>query len=38
VTIGAGQHNPHTPEEYVDLAEFREGCRMAVALATHLAE
>jgi tripeptide aminopeptidase len=38
VTIGAGQHNPHTPEEYVDLAEFREGCRMAVAMATHQAE
>jgi tripeptide aminopeptidase len=34
VTIGAGQHNPHTVDEYVDLGEFLEGCRLAVALAT----
>ncbi len=34
VTFGAGQHNIHTVEEYVDLAEFADGCRMALALAT----
>jgi len=34
VTIGAGQHEIHTTKEYVDLAEFADGCRMAVALAT----
>ena len=34
VTFGAGQHNAHTVEEYVDLAEFEEGCRLALALAT----
>jgi tripeptide aminopeptidase len=35
ITFGAGQHNPHTVEEYVDLDEFEEGCRYALALATH---
>jgi tripeptide aminopeptidase len=34
ITFGAGQHNPHTVEEYVDLDEFEEGCRLALALAT----
>src|SRR5262249_59507721 len=34
VTFGAGQHNVHTVEEYVDLDEFAEGCRFALALAT----
>jgi tripeptide aminopeptidase len=34
VTFGAGQHEIHTTDEYVDLAEFADGCRMAVALAT----
>jgi tripeptide aminopeptidase len=34
VTIGAGQNNIHTTEEYVDLKQFEEGCRMALALAT----
>jgi tripeptide aminopeptidase len=34
VTFGAGQNNIHTIGEYVDLAEFAQGCRMAVALAT----
>jgi tripeptide aminopeptidase len=38
VTIGAGQHNPHTLDEYVDLGEFLEGCRMALALATRQAD
>lgn len=34
VTIGAGQHEIHTVKEFVDLAEFADGCRLAVALAT----
>ena len=34
VTFGAGQHDIHTTEEYVDVKEFVEGCRMALALAT----
>ncbi|MBL0921040.1 MAG: M20/M25/M40 family metallo-hydrolase [Phycisphaerales bacterium] len=34
VTFGAGQHEIHTVHEYVDLALYLEGCRMAVALAT----
>jgi len=33
VTFGAGQHSPHTEEEYVDLREYLDGCRLAVALA-----
>ncbi len=34
VTIGAGQYEIHTVKEYVDIAEFEKGCRLAVALAT----
>lgn len=34
VTFGAGQYEIHTVNEYVDLAEFAQGCRLAVALAT----
>lgn len=34
VTIGAGQCEIHTIKEYVDLAEFANGCRLALALAT----
>ncbi len=34
VTFGAGQHNIHTIDEYVDLPLFMDGCRLAVALAT----
>lgn len=34
VTIGAGQYEIHTVKEYVDLREFAQGCRLAVALAT----
>lgn len=34
VTIGAGQHEIHTVNEFVDIAEFLDGCRLAVALAT----
>jgi tripeptide aminopeptidase len=34
VTFGAGQRNVHTTEEYVELADFLDGCRLALALAT----
>jgi tripeptide aminopeptidase len=34
VTIGSGQYEIHTIKEYVDLTEFANGCRLAVALAT----
>jgi tripeptide aminopeptidase len=32
VTFGAGQHEIHTVDEYVELPEFLEGCRLALAL------
>ena len=34
VTLGAGQYEIHTVHEYVELPEFIQGCRLAVALAT----
>jgi len=34
VTIGAGQYEIHTVNEYVDQPEFANGCRLAVAIAT----
>jgi tripeptide aminopeptidase len=34
ITIGAGQYEIHTIKEYVNLPEFADGCRLAVALAT----
>lgn len=34
VTIGAGQAEIHTIEEYVNLPQFATGCRLAVLLAT----
>jgi len=34
VTFGAGQHSPHTVDEYVDLREYLGGCRLAVAMAS----
>lgn len=34
VTIGAGQYEIHTVNEYVDLPEYAQGCRLAIALAT----
>ena len=33
ITFGAGQNEIHTVKEYVDLAEFESGCRLALALA-----
>jgi tripeptide aminopeptidase len=34
VTFGAGQNNIHTIEEYVEISDFLDGCRLALALAT----
>ncbi len=34
ITFGAGQNEIHTVKEFVDVAEFTNGCRLAVALAT----
>jgi len=34
VTFGAGQYEIHTVNEYVEISEFLEGCRVAVAVAT----
>jgi len=34
VTLGAGQHSPHTVDEYVVVEEYLDGCRLAVAVAT----
>jgi tripeptide aminopeptidase len=33
VTFGAGQREIHTVDEYVDLADFLSGCRLALSLA-----
>jgi tripeptide aminopeptidase len=34
VSFGAGQNNIHTKEEYVNLPDFLDACRLALALAT----
>jgi tripeptide aminopeptidase len=34
ITFGAGQNNPHTVDEFVNLEDFAEGCQLALALAT----
>ncbi|MGP1346754.1 MAG: M20/M25/M40 family metallo-hydrolase [Phycisphaerales bacterium] len=34
VTIGAGQHEIHTVNEFVNLPEYHDGCRFAVAIAS----
>ncbi|HMP06460.1 MAG TPA: M20/M25/M40 family metallo-hydrolase [Lacipirellulaceae bacterium] len=34
VTLGCGQHEIHTIDEYVDLDEFLASCRVALRLAT----
>jgi tripeptide aminopeptidase len=34
ITFGAGQHSPHTVEEFVDVREYIDGCRLAAALAS----
>lgn len=34
ITLGAGQHAPHTVDEYVVVREYLDGCRLALSLAT----
>ena len=34
VTLGAGQHNPHTIDEFVDIEEYLGGCRLLTLLAS----
>lgn len=34
VTLGAGQHAPHTTDEWVDIEEYVSGCRLLTLLAT----
>jgi len=34
ITFGAGQNNIHTVDEYVELKDFVDGCRLALALGT----
>jgi tripeptide aminopeptidase len=34
VTFGAGQNEPHTVDEWVDLKEYERGCALALRLAT----
>ncbi len=34
VTLGAGQHGAHSVDEYVDIAEYLAGCRLALRLMT----
>ena len=37
ITFGAGQRNIHAVGEYVELKDFLDGCRLALALATDVA-
>ncbi|MFL5340286.1 MAG: M20/M25/M40 family metallo-hydrolase [Gemmataceae bacterium] len=34
ITVGAGQNQIHTVEEFVELADFERGCQVVLALAT----
>lgn len=34
VTLGAGQHSPHTVDEYIELSEYFLGCDLLVQIAT----
>lgn len=34
VTMGVGQRQVHTADEWIDLADFEQACQLAVALAT----
>jgi len=33
-TFGAGQNEPHTVDEWIDIPAFQDACRLAIALAT----
>jgi tripeptide aminopeptidase len=37
VTLGAGQHNPHTVDEYADLEEYRTCCQVLLELVARAA-
>jgi di/tripeptidase len=37
VTLGAGQHNPHTVDEYADLEEYRICCQVLLNLVANAA-
>jgi tripeptide aminopeptidase len=32
VTLGAGQHNPHTVDEYADLDEYLTCCKLLLQI------
>jgi tripeptide aminopeptidase len=34
ITFGAGQNNVHTVDEFVEISDYLDGCRFALALAT----
>lgn len=34
LTVGVGQRNVHQPEEWIDLADFEQVCRLVVEMAT----
>ncbi|MEE2776341.1 MAG: M20/M25/M40 family metallo-hydrolase [Acidobacteriota bacterium] len=34
VTLGAGQHKPHTIDEFIDIREYLMGCRLLTEIAT----
>ena len=34
VTLGAGQHSPHTVDEWISVPEYLGGCRLALRAAT----
>lgn len=36
ITLGAGAHEAHTVSEYLEIAEFLDGCRLALHLATNV--
>jgi tripeptide aminopeptidase len=37
VTLGAGQHNPHTVDEYADLPEYLNCCRLLLRIVADAA-
>ena len=34
VTFGAGQHEAHTIDEWIEIPAFQDACRVAIAAAT----
>ena len=34
VTFGNGHYNPHSLEEYLDIKEYLDSCRLAISIAT----